>query len=120
MTSFDVPRNVSQRAGGSFGVQGRVVSSAVGFYTVPAGKRARIINAQLTVNAVGSDLTYCLAIYDGVSYTKISRLVAASNIVPSVCEVTVMDAGEILTCIGDSGSTNGTCDLSASIEEFDS
>ena len=119
MTSVDVARNTAQRAGQIDRVQGRVIDSNVGIFTVPAGKRARITDMQGAVDAVGADATYAIAFKRGAVFTPISTFVAA--VAPenkTTASAITLEAGDILTDIGDAGATNGTFDLSATIEEF--
>lgn len=118
MTSTDVARNVSQRAGNAFRVAGRVINSAVGIYTVPTGKRARVSDMLGNLNAVGADATYAIAIlkFIGGAYIPITTFRGVN--VDMLASQTVLESGDILTNTGDAGSTNGTFDLAATIEEF--
>lgn len=120
MTSIDVPRNQTQRAGKINRVQGRITNAPTGIYTVPAGKRARVSDIKGKLDAVGADATYAVAIKRAIggAYEPITNFEVA-DVQQSASEVT-MESGDILTNIGDSGSTNGTFDLSATVEEFSS
>jgi len=118
MTSKDVARNVSQRAGAAFRVQGRIVNANTGIYTVPTGKRARITDMLGNLNAVGGDATYAIAVkrFIGGAFIELTNPKAAD--VDQLARLVVLESQDILTDIGDAGSTNGTFDLAATIEEF--
>lgn len=119
MTSIDVPRNSSQRAGNIFRIQGRVTDANVGIYTTPNGKTTRVTDMRIELDSIGSDATYHLAIKTGATFTKITTRIGLSPItnIATASAVTLFE-GETLTNIGDSGATNGTVDISATIEEF--
>lgn len=119
MTSSETPRNTAQRAGNIQRVSGRVVNANLGIYTVPAGKRARITDMLGNLNAVGVDATYSLAFLRAAAFTSISKFVAVIDGDTTASAIT-LEAGDILTNIGDAGATNGTFDMSATIEEFTS
>jgi hypothetical protein len=118
MTSIDVPRNQNQRAGQINRVQGRIVNANTGIYTVPAGKRARITDIRGVLNSVGVDPTYAIAFKRGVVFTAITNFQIID--IEQFASAITLESGDILTNIGDAGSTNGTFDLSATIEEFSS
>lgn len=121
MTSVDVARNVSQRAGQINRAEGRVTDANIGIYTVPANKRARITDMRAEVTSLGVDATYGLAFKRGAIFTPISTPVA--NVSPTnitTASAITLEAGDILTNIGDAGSTNGGVNISATIEEFSS
>ncbi len=118
MVSSDVARNVSQRAGQTGRVSGRIINANTGIYTVPANRRARVTDIVGVLDTVGVDATYAVAIkraigggFDAITLFKVIDIEMKAS------EVT-LETGDILTNIGDSGSTNGTFDLSATIEEF--
>ena len=119
MTGRTNARNTAQRAGTITRAAGRVINAAIGIYTCPANTKARLTDIQGIVDALGVDATYALAIKDGAVYTPITlfRTATAPNNTMSASAVT-LTAGQILTNIGDSGSTNGTVDISATVEEF--
>jgi len=96
-----------------FNASGRVTNASLGIYTVPAGKKAKI-KASMNLDAVGVDATYAIAIKRGSTYIPIGKHIAVNEISDGTAE---MDAGDILTNIGDAGSTNGTCDIDAIIQE---
>ncbi len=116
MVSQDVPRNTSQRAGKIIRASDRITDSNIGIYTVPPGKTARITDLQGNVDAVGVDATYAIAVKKGVVFTAITLFKGAA--LPITASAVTLDAGDILTDIGDAGATNATFDLSATIEEF--
>jgi len=109
-------RNTSQRAGKIDRVAGRIVNADTGIYTVPANTEARITDMEGDLNAVGADATYAIAYKRGVVFTPITKFIPVGSLA-NASAITLI-AGDILTNIGDSGSTNGTFDLSATIEEF--
>jgi len=111
-----IARNSTQRAGNVTRVQGRITVAATGLYTVPAGKRARITDMLGRLNAVGVDATYGIAFLRSAAFTLIT-IPKAIDIDMTASEIT-LQAGDVLTNVGDAGSTNGTFDLSATIEEF--
>ncbi len=94
----------------------RVVVAATGLYTVPAGKKAKV-KGTMNLDAVGADATYAIAVKRGATYFPVGAHVAVNGISSIQGEIT-MEAGDILTNIGDAGSTNGTADMDASIQEI--
>ena len=96
-----------------FNASARVVNAATGLYTVPANKKAKV-EGSMNLDAVGADATYAIATLRGGTYIPIGEHVAVNAVSKGVAE---LDAAEILTNIGDSGSTNGTCDMDAKIQE---
>jgi len=101
-----------------FSEHGRVVSAANGIYTCPAGKKAKVIGS-MVLSALGADAAYAIAVFrngDG-DYIPIGEFVLVDGVSYTVASV-VLEAEDILTMIGDSGSTNGTGDLNASIQEI--
>lgn len=118
MVSTDVPRNATQRAGKIIRVAGRIVNANLGIYTVPVGKNSRVTDMTGLLNAVGADATYAIAIKTGAVFTPITTF-KPINEEMSASAITLV-AGDILTNVGDAGSTNGTFDLSATVEEFSS
>lgn len=123
MTSIDVPRNTSQRAGLILRVEGRLVNADTGIYTCPNGKRARVTDMVMRVDALGSAAAYHIAIRGASSpfpFKKITNRATATapNDVVSASAITMV-AGEKLTDIGSDGtSKNGTVNISATVEEF--
>jgi len=111
-----ISRNTTQRAGNVTRVQGRITVAGTGLYTVPAGKRTRVTDMLGRLNAVGVDATYGISFIRAAANTLIT-IPKGINIDMLASEIT-LQAGDILTNVGDAGSTNGTFDLSATIEEF--
>jgi len=99
-----------------FPKSGRVVVAGTGLYTCPAGKKAKV-KGSMNLDAVGADATYAIAIKRGATFFPIGVHVAVNGISVIATEIT-MEAGDILTNIGDAGSTNGTCDMDCSIQEI--
>lgn len=69
----------------------------------------------MNLDAVGGDATYALAILRAGTYIPIGAHVAVNAI--SDANNFVLEAADILTNIGDAGSTNGTCDQDGYIQE---
>lgn len=97
-----------------FPVTARVTNAAVGLYTCPAGKKAIVREVSLNLDAVGADTTYAVAVKRGGTYFPIGAHAAPNEISTGQ---TTLEAGDILTNIGNAGSTNGTCDMDAIIQE---
>jgi len=96
----------------------RVTNNATGLYVVPAGKVALVTSITMNLDAVGADATYAIAIRRGATFFPIGAHIAANGI--SVWNGSmVLEATDIISNVGDSGSTNGTCDMSASVKEYD-
>jgi len=95
----------------------RVTSNATGLYTVPTGKIAVVTSITLNLDAVGVDATYAIAIKRGATFFPIGAHVAVNGISIWNGSMT-LEATDIITNVGDAGSTNGTCDMSASVKEF--
>lgn len=109
--------NVNQKSGLTVTIEGRVVVAGTGLYTVPAGRRARVVSATMNLDAVGVDATYAVAILRGGTFRPIGQHVAVNNISVFQGEL-MLQAGDIVTNIGDAGSTNGTCDQSVTFQEY--
>jgi len=99
-----------------FNVRGRVTVAATGLYTCPTGKKAKV-RGSMNLDAVGADATYAIAVLRGGTYIPVGAHIVVNGISVIQGEVT-MEAGDILTNIGDAGSTNGTCDMDASVQEI--
>jgi len=97
--------------------EGRVTAAATGLYTVPTGKVAVVKSITMSLDATGADATYAAAILRGGTYRPIADHVAVNAISSWIGEMLLI-AGDIITNIGDAGSTNGTCDMTASVKEF--
>ena len=102
------------------GISGRVTNAYVGLYTCPDGKKAKVTGT-LNLDAVGADLRYAIAIARvvgaGVVFTPVGEHATENNI--SIIQAKVaLQEGDSLTNIGDSGSTNGTCDMDCSVQEI--
>jgi len=71
----------------------------------------------MNLDAVGADATYAIAVKRGATYFPVGEHVAVNGISVITGEVT-LEAGDILTNIGDAGSTNGTCDMDCMVQEI--
>jgi len=98
-----------------FTARGRVLVSATGLYTCPANKKAKVTGS-MNLDAVGADATYAIALLRAGTFIPVGAHVAVNGISVINGEITLI-AGDILTLIGDAGSTNGTGDMNASIQE---
>jgi len=97
-----------------FTARARVVVAGTGLYTVPTGQKANV-RGSMNLDAVGADATYAIATLRAATYIPLGEHIAVNGI--SKADGVEMDAGDILTNIGDAGSTNGTCDMNAKIQE---
>jgi len=111
------PRNQVQVVDGGSVKFGRVTNADTGLYTVPTGRTARITGITMNLDATGADATYAVAIKRGSTFIPVGAHVAANGI-STFSGSMVLEAGDIVTNVGDSGSTNGTCDMTASVKEF--
>jgi len=111
-----VSRNTTQQ---NIGVtdSGRVTAAATGLYTVPAGKTATVTSITMSLDAVGGDATYAVALLRGGTYRPLGNHVGVNAISTFIGKM-ILVAGDIVTNIGDSGSTNGTCDMTVSYVEL--
>jgi len=100
-----------------FPASGRVTSAPSGIYTCPPNKKAKI-TASMILDAVGADSIYALAVKRGLVYIPIGAFIGTGPETTSKGEA-ILEAGDILTNIGNSGSTNGTVDIDAMIQEID-
>lgn len=116
MTTVLVARNATQVVNGQT-IEGRVVVAGTGLYTVPVNKKARITQGSMNLDAVGADATYALAILRGGNFRPVGQHVAVNAISTLIGEMNLI-AGDIVTNIGDAGSTNGTCDTTCTRQEF--
>jgi len=98
-----------------FTARARVVVAATGLYTCPANKKAKV-KGSMNLDAVGADATYAIATLRGGTFIPVGEHVAVNGI--SRADAIEMDAADILTNIGDAGSTNGTADMNAIIQEL--
>jgi len=117
MTTVLQTRNVVQQPNVESVKEGRVTVAGTGLYTVPAGRRALVYAVVGNLDAVGADATYAVAILRGGTFRPIGQHVAVNSISRWVGQMLLI-AGDIITNIGDAGSTNGTVDMTASVKEF--
>jgi len=117
MTSILTSKNVIQQPNVQSVKEGRVTVAATGLYTVPTSRRALVYSIRGNLDAVGADATYAVAILRGGTFRPIGQHVAVNSISEWVGEMLLI-AGDIITNIGDAGSTNGTIDMIASVKEY--
>jgi len=118
MVSVLTSRNSLQAAPATSAKFGRVTNNATGLYTVPAGKVALVTAITMNVDALGADATYAIAIRRGATFFPIGAHVVINGI-SNWNGSMVLEATDIISNVGDSGSTNGTVDMSASVKEYD-
>jgi len=117
MTSKLTTRNSVQVPNLESVKEGRVTAAATGLYTVPAGRRAVVKSISGNLDAVGADATYAVAILRGGTYRPVGLHVAVNAISVYSGEMLLI-AADIITNVGDAGSTNGTVDMTASVKEY--
>jgi len=69
----------------------------------------------MSLDATGADATYAIAILRAGTFIPIGDHVAVNQI--SRANDFLLEVGDILTNVGDAGSTNGTTDMDAYIQE---
>jgi len=97
--------------------EGRVTVAGTGLFAVPANRTAIVKSISGNLDAVGADATYAVAILRGGVFRPVGEHVAVNNISRYQGEMLLI-ASDIITNIGDAGSTNGTMDMTASVKEF--
>jgi len=113
-----ISRNQVQVPDGTVTVIGRVTNAATGIYVVPTGKVSRIASASMVLDATGADATYAVAINRGGTIIPLGQFIAVGG--QSVASPPlILQAADIVTNVGDAGSTNGTCDQTVTFKEFD-
>jgi len=95
----------------------RVLNANTGIYTVPANRQARVISATMILDAVGADATYALAILRAAAFRPVGKFVVVGGESFLTGEL-LLQAGDIVTNVGDAGSTNGTCDQTVTVQEY--
>jgi len=86
----------------------------VGLFT--AVVKTKVLRASMNLDAVGADATYALAILRAGTFIPIGPHIVVNGI--SEANNFLLEVGDILTNVGDAGSTNGTCDQDAYIQEL--
>jgi len=117
MTTKLTTRNVTQVPNTESLKEGRVTVAGTGLYTVPTGRIAVVKSISGNLDAVGADATYAVAILRAATYRPVGEHVAVNGISRFIGEMQLI-AGDIITNIGDAGSTNGTIDMTASVKEY--
>jgi len=112
-----VSRNQLQSSGLSTTVIGRVTVAGTGLYTVPTGKKARVTSITGNLDATGADATYAVSILRGADNRPVGAHVAVNGI-SIFTGVMMLQAADIVTNVGDSGSTNGTIDMTCTFQEY--
>jgi len=94
----------------------RVTNADIGLYTCPGTKKAKVTGS-MVLDAVGADATYAIAVKRAGLFFAVGEFVTAGK-VSNINTVVILEVGDILTNIGDSGSTNGTTDMDCSVQEI--
>lgn len=110
-------RNQAQRPSLETIKNARVLNANTGLYEVPAGRIAVVKSITMNLDAVGADATYAVAIENAGTFRPIGAHVAVNGISVFNGEM-LLSAGDVITNIGDAGSTNATADMTASVKEF--
>jgi len=113
-----IPLNAVQSIGGRTTLILRVTNAATGIYVVPTGKVSRVLSASMILDAVGVDATYALALNRGGTIIPLGEMVAVGAKSTLTAPI-ILQAADIVTNVGDAGSTNGTCDMSVTFQEYD-
>jgi len=101
--------------------EGRVTNAATGIYTVPTGKTALVNMITGLQDALGTDARAAIGVTFSGGFIPLSTFVTATppdNFVSWTGRMR-LTAGDIVTNRGDSGGTNHTWDMTASIKEYD-
>lgn len=98
-------------------IVGRVINANTGLYTVPANRVAKIIGATMILDAVGVDATYAVAVLRAGTFRPVAQFIAVGGESLLSGEL-LLQAGDIVTNVGDAGSTNGTCDQTVTLQEY--
>jgi len=117
-----VPRNVLQAPNVSAAKEGRVTNAATGLYTCPTGKIALVNSITGLCDALGADATGAIGIlFTASDFRPLSTFITATppnNFVRWDGSILLV-AGDKITEEGDSGATNQTWDMTASLREYD-
>jgi len=101
--------------------EGRVTNAVTGLYTVPAGRIAIVTSITGLQDALGTDATGAIGIEFAASdFRPLSTFITATapNNFVEWNGVLQLVAGDVITNEGDSGATNHTWDMTASVKEF--
>ena len=111
-----VSRNTTQQNIGQT-IEGRVTSQSTGLYTVPAGKTTKVLGVTGIVDGVGSDSKVGIAIKRGSNVRPIGPFVIVDEESSYTGEL-ILQAGDIITTLGNAGGTNAGIDMTATIIEL--
>jgi len=115
-----VPRNVMQAPDVSSVKEGRVTNATSGLYTVPSGKVAKVTSITGLQDAVGTDGRAAIGVEFSGGFIPLSTFIVATspdNFVQWTGTMLLV-AGDRITNEGNSGATNHTWDMTASIREY--
>jgi len=98
----------------------RVTNGATGLYTVPTAKVAIMTDLTGLQDALGTDATAAIGFIRSSSFLPLSTFITATvpNNYVQWSGRMLLQAADIVTFEGDSGATNHTWDLTASIREY--
>ena len=117
MVGSTIPLNQLQGTGLTITKEGRVTNANTGLYTVPAGKKALVVSITGVIDALGGDASAAVAIKRGANFRPVG-VMAVVDAVSIFNGQMLLQAGDIITNVGDSGATNTTIDMTATIQEF--
>jgi len=109
--------NISQKVGLAVTVEARVVNANTGLTTVPANTVRRVTSITMLLDAVGADATTACAILRGGTFIPIASFVAVGPQSVFSGEL-LLQAGDIITNVGDAGATNSTTDMTATFQDY--
>jgi len=114
-------RNQIQAPPAETAKEGRVTNAVTGLYTVPAGRIALVTSITGLQDALGTDATGAIGIEFAASdFRPLSTFITATapnNFVTWEGAIMLV-AGDVITEEGDSGGTNHTWDMTASVKEY--
>lgn len=99
-----------------FGRSERVTAAAAGAYTCPVGFTAKV-RGSMNLDAIGADATYAIAVMRGATFYPVGAHVAVNGI-SVIAGYVILHQHDMITLIGDDGSTNGTGDIDVTIQEI--
>jgi len=111
-------KNISQAVGINQTVAARVTNANTGLYTVPAGKKSKVFSISMSIDALGADALYTCAMKRGATFTPLGTFVPVNGFATFIGTLLLI-AGDIVTNVGNNGSTNGTVDMTTTFQEYD-
>jgi|APSaa5957512535_1039671.scaffolds.fasta_scaffold06084_3 hypothetical protein len=96
-------------------IEARVTNANTGLFT--ATKRTKVTSITCFVDSVGADSTYAVSVKRGANNNAVGDMKAAKGTSIFSGEM-ILEIGDIITNVGDSGSTNASTDMTANILEL--